>query len=112
MQITPSFIPFLVSYSLSLDWYSVKYLINDFGDLTGEFYWDGVPNLMKLCCLWTLKNIILGKGLEECGFSCGERPTLGWIRMNEIVAIFGNMTDDRGTGSVPTLTAEAVIEFA
>ena len=28
--------------------------------------------------------------------------------MNEIVAIFGNVTDDRGTGSVPTLTAEAV----
>ena len=50
-----------------------------------------VANLVVLFCAISLKEVIIRKRLQPGSFAHRKAATLSWIRMNEIVAILGNV---------------------
>ena len=65
-------------------------------DLAGEKRRHSVPNLNELLCSIAKKLIIVRKSLKSSHLSHYETPTLGWVGVDEIVAILRNVAGDRG----------------
>ena len=54
------------------------------------------------------KKIVVRKRLDSCGFTDGETPALGWIRMDVVMPILRNVRYDSAARRVCELDAEAI----
>ena len=67
---------------------SVKEIGNYFSNLVSQIGGHGVPDLVILLGAWSLKMIIVRKGLQPCSFPDGEAPALHRVIVDKIVAVF------------------------
>ena len=87
-------------------------IIHYAGNFTSEKRRDGIPDLHVLLCPIALENIVIREGLQPSCLPHRQAPALGCVRVDEVVAILGNMARDSGGGIIGELDAEAIIEYA
>ena len=63
-------------------------------DLVGQKRWYGVSNLVILLRSIALKEVIVWECLKPSRLSHREAATLSWVRVNEVVAVFGDVTSN------------------
>lgn len=81
-------------------------------DLVGKQRWHGVSNLVILLRPVPLKKVVVRKGLEPGRLPHRQTATLPRIRMDEVVAVFGDVACHSGARSLIPLNPEAIDELA
>lgn len=74
----------------------IKYIPYLFGDLQREKGRYCVSNLNVLLSTAAVEEVVVRKSLKARCFPYREAPTLSRIRVNEVVAILGDMARDGG----------------
>lgn len=62
--------------------------MDSFRNLACQERWDRVPHLNILLGAGTFKEIVVRKSLKTSGLSNRERPALGGVRVDKVVAVF------------------------
>jgi hypothetical protein len=87
VQIPSSSIPILLCSPL----YVCKNRCHYVCDFVGQKRWNSVSNLVILLRSITLKEVIVWERLKPSRLSYCEAATLSWVRVNEVVAVFGDV---------------------
>ncbi len=69
---------------------------NDVGDFCSQQWGNRVAYLMELLGPVSLKEIIVGEGLQTSRFANRETAALVRVRVDEVMAILGYVAGDRG----------------
>ena len=86
--------------------------MNNAGDPARQQRRYGIPDLMKLLGAVALEEVVVRKRLQPCGFADRQAAALSRIRMDEIVAVLGNVTGNGCRRPAPQLNPEAVCELS
>lgn len=81
-------------------------------DLVGKQRRHSVSNLVILLCPVPLKEVVVRKGLEPGRLPHRQTAALAWIRMDEVMAVLGDVAGDRRARSLKPLNPEAIDELA
>ncbi len=71
---------------------------------------DGIADLRVLLCPVPLEEVVVWEGLQTGNLSHGKAPALGWVGVNEIMSVLGDVGDHGGRWMTSQLDAEAVGE--
>jgi hypothetical protein len=83
-----------------------------FTDEEGQVGWHGISDLNVLLSPIALKKIIVRKRLKPGGFPHCETSALKRIRVNEVVAILGDVRGNRCRRLLPNLYPESILEVS
>ena len=90
---------------------NVKTCGNDLCDLVRQQRGYRIADLLVLGGAVPLEEIVVGEGLQACGLTHRQTAALPEIRVDEVVAVFGDVRCDGRGGMVVQLDAETVGEL-
>lgn len=82
--------------------------MNGLGQPDGEKGWNRIAYLAVLAGPGSKKGVVVGKCLNASGFTDCEASTLSWIRVDEVMAVLGDMGRHSCGRTIPCLHSKTI----